>query len=120
MPNWQAFVRRVTTSRYARELEAELALLHADNDRQREENSRLRAENRALINSILGIAGIPPVIVEEMPATPEIQNPASTPAQPPTSRKGKGIAAAPTRRRSWHQAMRARELASARKDQIEP
>ena len=38
---------RLTTSRYTRALEDELA--------------RLRAENRALLNSILGIAGIPPL-----------------------------------------------------------
>jgi hypothetical protein len=37
--------------------------------RERAENSRLRAENRALLNSILGIAGIPPVLV----AAPEPQ-----------------------------------------------
>jgi hypothetical protein len=42
---WQ----RLTTSRYTRTLEREVA--------------RLRAENRALLNSILGIAGIPPIPV---------------------------------------------------------
>ncbi len=31
----------------------------------REEIARLRAENRALMNSILGIAGVPPVMVED-------------------------------------------------------
>ena len=40
---WQ----RITTTRYTRALEAEVA--------------RLRAENRALLNSILGIAGVPPL-----------------------------------------------------------
>ena len=39
-------------------LEAQIAQAHA-------ENCRLRAENRALLNSVLGIAGIPPVIVAE-------------------------------------------------------
>jgi len=41
-----------------RSLEAELARQGADID-------RLRAENRALLNSILGIAGIPPINVTE-------------------------------------------------------
>ncbi len=41
---------RLTSSRYTRALE--------------DENSRLRAENRALLNSILGIAGIPPLRVD--------------------------------------------------------
>ena len=42
--------------------EAQIAQAHA-------ENCRLRAENRALLNSVLGIAGIPPVIVAEPPPT---------------------------------------------------
>ena len=46
--------RRITKSRYARALEGEVS-------RQRAEIDRLRAENRALLNSILGIAGIPPI-----------------------------------------------------------
>jgi hypothetical protein len=41
-------------------LEAQIAQAHA-------ENCRLRAENRALLNSVLGIAGIPPVIVADPP-----------------------------------------------------
>ncbi len=41
------FISRLTRSRYTRALEDELF--------------RLRAENRALVNSILGIAGIPPL-----------------------------------------------------------
>jgi hypothetical protein len=40
---------RITSSRYTGQLEAEVA--------------RLRVENRALLNSILGIAGVPPVMV---------------------------------------------------------
>lgn len=47
--NVRDIVRRVFTTRYTRGLEIEVA--------------RLRAENRALLNSILGIAGIPPVVV---------------------------------------------------------
>jgi hypothetical protein len=41
---------RIRASRYTRALE--------------DENARLRAENRALLNSILGIAGIPPLRVD--------------------------------------------------------
>jgi len=48
------FARRVQA------LEAQIAQAHA-------ENCRLRAENRALLNSVLGIAGIPPVIVADPP-----------------------------------------------------
>jgi hypothetical protein len=51
---------RLTTNSISLELEREVA-------RMRAENTRLRAENRALLNSILGIAGIPPIIVH----TPE-------------------------------------------------
>lgn len=43
------FWRRITATGYTRTLEAEVA--------------RLRAENRALLNSILGIAGVPPIPV---------------------------------------------------------
>jgi hypothetical protein len=53
--------RRITTTRYARSLEAELARERAANAKQGIEIARLRAENRALLNSILGIAGIPPL-----------------------------------------------------------
>jgi hypothetical protein len=42
--------RKVTATRYTRALEAEVA--------------RLRAENRAMLNSILGIAGVPPIPVD--------------------------------------------------------
>ena len=77
--------RRITSTRHSRALESEiarqggeLARQRAEVTRQRAENdqmraaiasqqneiARLRAENRALLNSILGIAGIPPVIVD--------------------------------------------------------
>src|ERR1700677_517238 len=45
----QTVWRKITATRYTRALEAEVA--------------RLRAENRALLNSILGIAGVPPSTV---------------------------------------------------------
>lgn len=55
-PKIREFIRRHVVSRlrgsYTRALEAEVA--------------RLRAENRALVNSILGLAGIPPMRVADV------------------------------------------------------
>jgi hypothetical protein len=80
--NAYMFWRRLTTTRHARTLEAELALERAvvtrldaviaqqgveigqqgiEIGKRDGDISRLRAENRALLNSILGIAGVPPV-----------------------------------------------------------
>jgi len=77
---------------------------------------RLRAENRALMNSILGIAGVPPVTV---PA--ETARPLGVQAE---SAIGAAVAAAekraekkdvsPMRRRSWHQVNRMLEIDAAR------
>ncbi len=50
MRNLAELWERVTARRYTRMLEAEI--------------ERLRAENRALVNSIIGIAGIPPLKIE--------------------------------------------------------
>lgn len=60
--------RRITSAprwktRYTRALETELAQTQAHATRQRAEIAQLRDENRALLNSILGIAGIPPIYV---------------------------------------------------------
>jgi len=101
--------RRMTTRRYVRALEAEV--------------SRLRAENRALLNSILGIAGVPPI-----PATAgnfDEGRPSSRyDGSPRADRSGRqanrsmmpGVqATAPMRRRSWQQITRALELESARR-----
>lgn len=77
--------RQEMRSRYVRELEAQLA-------RERAEIERLRAENRALLNSLLGTAGVPPVEV-----------PPAHPAQ-----------IAPIRRRTWSQIAMAREIEAAR------
>lgn len=57
-----------------------------------EESARLRAENRALLNSLLGTAGIPPLDPQTRPAGPMNM---------------------PTRRRSWPQIAAEREVAAA-------
>ncbi|MGB2589799.1 MAG: hypothetical protein WBG02_13650 [Candidatus Acidiferrum sp.] len=71
--------RRIFQLKYTGLLEADVA--------------RLRAENRALMNSLLGTAGFPPV---DFPATPK---PQSVPR---------------LRKRSWHQIQNLREQTAAR------
>ena len=78
-------LRQGMRSRYVRLLEAEIA-------RERAEVERLRLENRAMLNSLLGTAGVPP-----------IETPPVHPAQ-----------IAPIRRRSWSQIAAAREIEAAR------
>src|SRR5713101_6945179 len=73
------FFQRLFNSRYIGMLEADIA--------------RLRAENRALMNSLLGTAGFPPV---EFPEAPKPQ---------PLPR---------LRKRSWHQIQAWRETESCR------
>jgi len=68
--NW---LRQVWKSRYVALLEAE--------------NARLKAENRAFLNSLLGVAGFAPVEAEE----------------------SKAGTFAPVRKRSWPQIQRLRE-----------
>lgn len=80
-----ARLRRGMRSRYVRLLEAEIA-------RERAEIERLRTENRAMLNSLLGTAGAPP-----------IEAPVPHPAQ-----------IAPIRRRTWSQIAAAREIEAAR------
>jgi hypothetical protein len=60
-----------------------------------EETARLRAENRALVNSLLGTAGFPPISAED------------------DARRGLA-ALSPVRRRTWTQIARERELAAGR------
>ena len=109
--------RRITATRYTLALEAEVV--------------RLRAENRALLNSILGIAGVPPITVPDSVAIgnsppalshrpSRIQGDASPDRQTPAARLANGKTqvpntVAPTRRRSWHQIYRMLEIDSARK-----
>ncbi len=78
MMNSLARWREGMRGRYVRLLEAEI--------------ERLRAENRALLNSLLGTAGVPPIEV-----------PPAHPAQ-----------IAPIRRRSWSQIAATREIEAAR------
>jgi hypothetical protein len=102
---WQSFV-----SSHRRALEPELARL-------RDENSRLRAENRALLNSILGIAGMKPLPPDTAftttPATVGHSEPSTlsrapdqplpTPASPvggPASRPPNDVSSAPRQRQS--------------------
>jgi hypothetical protein len=75
------FVQRLLRGRYVRLLEEEVA--------------RLRAENRALTNSLLGTAGFPPVEYPE-------------PAKPPATGGPR------LRKRSWHQIQAWREAGAAR------
>ena len=111
--------RRITATRYTRALEVEVA--------------RLRAENRALLNSILGIAGVPPITVPDSVAigngppalsgrSSRIQSEALPNTQTPAAGLANGKArgpntVAPMRRRSWHQIYRMLEIDSARKPQ---
>jgi len=118
--NWRGRIRDVFSSRYTRSLEAELA--------------RLRAENRALINSILGIAGLPPLRLEaeiarenrtgasragkdqlrEVERTAESKKSSVDQPTVPTPRPGIVLPANPHRRRSWQQINRILEIEESR------
>lgn len=98
--------RQILRTRYVRLLEEELARARDENDRLRGERdalatraeneiAALRAENRAVINSLLGTAGVPPI------ETPRAFIP--TP---------------PVRRRSWPQIATTREIEAARAERI--
>jgi hypothetical protein len=75
------WLSRHARSRYVRLLEQEV--------------ERLRAENRALVNSLLGTAGFPPVSLDD------------------DLRRG-AAAMTPVRRRSWTQIAREREFEAAK------
>ena len=75
------FLQRLLHGRYLGMLESEVA--------------RLRAENRALVNSLLGTAGFPPISLDD------------------DIRRGP-VAMSPVRRRTWTQIARERELAAGK------
>ena len=85
MLNW---LHKFLQTKYVPLLEKEVA-------RERAENDRLRAENRALINSLLGTAGFPPVEFPEAPKPPACGGPR-------------------LRKRSWHQIQAWREAEASR------
>ena len=79
--NVLTWVEQHARSRYVRMMEEEVA--------------RLRAENRALVNSLLGTAGFPPISLED-----EV-------------RRGP-VVMSPVRRRTWTQIAREREVAAGK------
>jgi hypothetical protein len=81
--------RWLVTGRYTRTLEEEIA--------------RLRVENRALVNSLLGTAGVPPLHLDASPAGAAAGT--ATSIRPWR----------PVRRRSWQQIGRMLELEEARR-----
>jgi hypothetical protein len=96
---WKRIASRMRfRGRYTCELENEIA--------------RLREENRALVNSILGLAGIPPMRPRDV-AAKNAGGPEGRPyADPPTASTSTAIP--PLRRRSWQQLGRVREIEDAR------
>lgn len=94
-----------------------------------QENARLREENRALVNSILGIAGIPPVRIARRQMHAAASDERGTAAgatiefgerdEPRSGNRGvasgdENSQVVPLRRRSWQQLGRAREIEDAR------
>ena len=85
MLNW---LHNFLRMKYVGRLEEEIAY-------QRAENERLRAENRALLNSLLGTAGFPPIETSEAPKPQPLPR---------------------LRKRSWHQLQAWKEAAAATTD----
>ncbi|HEV2287413.1 MAG TPA: hypothetical protein VGR81_00510 [Candidatus Acidoferrales bacterium] len=91
-----------------------------------DEVARLRAENRALVNSILGVAGIPPIRSASVAARintghdeNNIHGFVATAVRPAAANSDGNSHAAPLRRRSWHQIGRALEIEDLRAAQRE-
>jgi len=103
------FWAKLTSRRYERTLEAEVA--------------RLRAENRALLNSILGIAGVPPISVPLESESGLVRrsdegSDSHRALRKPAVKSSQGIqATTPMRRRSWQQINRELEFESAKKSE---
>lgn len=117
---WRRIAARLRMrTRYTRALEEEVA--------------RLRAENRALVNSILGVAGIPPMRMASCAETFAgarrhrfaARDAGKTPADAGAARRKTGPTEAvgtigreeqstPLRKRSWQQIERGREIEDAR------
>jgi len=103
---WQDRIKRFLTTRYTRSLEEEVA--------------RLRRENHALINSILSVAGLPPLRLDAEIARENrrdvIAPSADGPVSHPPSVAGKGILLPSNahRRRSWQQINRMLEIEESR------
>jgi hypothetical protein len=93
---WFASVRRALRGSYVCLLEDELRRSREDVARERAEVARLRLENRALLNSLLGTAGVPPV-------------------EEPSAHRYGGQAVAAVRRRSWPQIAASRESEAERR-----
>jgi hypothetical protein len=112
---WHALWEKVTKTRYTQALEAEVA--------------RLRAENRAMLNSILGIAGVPPIAAQESEVVAVREatgarsaSPGTVPYQANTNRprnNGSQVGT-PLRRRSWHQINRMLEFQATHQDPTAP
>ena len=96
-PRWKTQYARAVEAALAREQErgawqgGEISRLRGEITQMRAEYARVREENRALLNSILGIAGIPPipVAIENARAleTPDA-NSAEVPRSRPAPRSG--------------------------------
>ena len=99
LANWIRSVwKRLVTSRYVEALEIEV--------------TRLRLENQAMMNSILGIAGFPPVVTSESAIFSVDGGGAGARA---TVGPGVPASAAPVRRPSWHQVNKTLEFESAKR-----
>jgi hypothetical protein len=107
---WHWFV----TSRYTQALESEVA--------------RLRAENKALMNSILGVAGVPPLKLEASDAAVSFST-LRNDVQPRYGSgqvksvngdpsKGRVTGPAPVRRRTWQQIGKFLERQTSASDRI--
>jgi len=105
----QGLWQRLISTRYVRTLEVEV--------------ERLRAENRGLLNSILGIAGVPPIPVslEELEASGnsalarEERKAELSLKRTLRSNQRRLQATGPMRRRSWQQINRSLEFESGQK-----